>query len=59
MNDDLCGTCNANCQIKSKTTITKLQHCDYIDACIPVKGWISVEANAVDVAARKKDRLIK
>ena len=40
--DDLRGTYNTNSQIKFKTSRLKSSLCDYSDACILVKGTITV-----------------
>ena len=45
------GAYNLNSQIKFKTTMLKYSLCDYIDACILVKGTISVTNTAAANAA--------
>ena len=45
INHEVRGTYNKGSQIKFETTMLKLSLCDYSDACIFVKGAISVAAN--------------
>ena len=42
MNDDACGTYNANSQTRCKTTMLKSYLCDTSDAHILVKGTITI-----------------
>ena len=42
INDDFGGTCNPNKQIKLKTKMLKSSLCYYSDACILLKGTITV-----------------
>ena len=44
--DELRGTYNVNSQIKFKTAMLKSSSCDYSDACILVKGTITVNNTA-------------
>ena len=46
INDDPCGTCNTNSQIKFKSSMLKSGLCDYSDAYILVIGAITVAALA-------------
>ena len=46
INDESKGTYNVNSQIKFKTTMLKSSLCDYSDACILVKGKITIAVNA-------------
>ena len=51
INDDVRGTYSLNKQIKFKTSMLRSSLCDYSDACILVKGNITVNNTAVDGAA--------
>ena len=51
INDESRGAYNVNSQIKFKTTMLKSSLCDYSDACILVKGTISVNNTAAQGAA--------
>ena len=51
INDELRGAYNVNSQIKFKTTMLKSSLCDHSDAYILVKGTISVNNTAAEVAA--------
>ena len=51
INDESRGAYNVNSQIKFKTTMLKSSLCDYSDAYILVKGTISVNNTAAQVAA--------
>ena len=51
INDESRGVYNAGSQIKFKTAMLKSSLCDYSDACILVKGTISVNNTAADGAA--------
>ena len=51
INDESRGAYNVNSQIKFKTTMLKSSLCDYSDACILVKGTISVSNTAAQGAA--------
>ena len=51
INDESRGAYNVSSQIKLKTTMLKSSLCDYSDACILVKGTISVNNTAADGAA--------
>ena len=46
INDESRGTYNVNSQIKFKTTTLKSSLCDYSDACILVRGTITVNNTA-------------
>ena len=46
ISDDSIGTYNPGSQIKFKTTMIKSSLCDYSDACIHVKGTITVNNTA-------------
>ena len=50
--DESRGTYNVNSQIKLKTTMLKSSLCDYSDACILVKGKITITGAGDDAAAR-------
>ena len=50
INDESRGTYNVNSQIKFKTTMLKSSLCDYSDACILIKGTITVKNTAADGA---------
>ena len=52
INDESRGTYNVNSQIKFKTTMLKSSLCDYRDACIHVKGRITITGAGADAAAR-------
>ena len=54
-NDESRRTYNVNSQIKFKTTMLKSSLCDYSDACIRVKGTITITGAGADAAARKAD----
>ena len=54
-NDESRGTCNVNSQIKFKTTMSRSILCDYSDACILVKGTITITGAGADAAARQTD----
>ena len=59
MNDESRGTCNANSQINSKTTMLRSSLCDYSNAYILVKGKITITGAGDNAAARqayKRDR---
>ena len=51
INDESRGAYNVNSQIKFKTTMLISSLCDYSDACILVKGTISVNNTAAAGAA--------
>ena len=51
VNDESRGTYNVNSQIKFKTTMLKSSLCDYSDACILVKGTITVDNTGAALAA--------
>ena len=51
INDDVRGTYSLNKQIKFKTSMLRSSLCDYSDACILVKGNITVNNTAADGAA--------
>ena len=51
VNDESRGTYNVNSQIKFKTTMLKSSLCDYSDACILVKGTITVNNTVAAPAA--------
>ena len=55
INDESRGTYNVNSQIKFKTTMLKSSLCDYSDACILVKGTITITGAGDDAAARQAD----
>ena len=57
MNHDARGrTYNKSSQIKFKNTTLKLSLCDYSDACILVKGTITITGVWTDAAARQVDK---
>ena len=49
------GTCNANSQIKLKTSMLKSSLCDYSDAYNFVKGKITITGEGDNALARKAD----
>ena len=51
MNDDVCGTCNKNCQIKCKTTMLKSRVCEFSDAYILAEETITVVGQGADDGA--------
>ena len=53
-NDDIRGEHSSDKQIRFKTSILRSRLCDYSDAYIFVKGNITVNNTAVDVAAANK-----
>ena len=55
INDESRETCNANSQIKFKTTMLKSSLCDYSDAYILVKGTITITGAGANEAARQAD----
>ena len=55
ISDESRGAYNVNSQIKFKTTILKSSLCDYSDACILVKGTITIAGAGDDAAARQAD----
>ena len=59
MNDESRGTYNASNQIKFKTTMLKSSLCDYSDACIIVKGTITVNnTTAADADANDTNKKV-
>ena len=56
MNDESRGTCNANSQINSKTTMLRSSLCDYSNAYILVKGKITITGAGDNAAARQADK---
>ena len=54
INDDSCGTYNANSQIKFKTSTLKSSLCDYSDAYVLVKRTITVPNTAAANNGDKK-----
>ena len=50
INDELCGTYNTNSQIKFKTTVLKSRLCNYSDAYIFVKDFISCKRRCIAFA---------
>ena len=55
MNDESRGVYNKNSDIRFKTTMLKSSLCDYSDACILVKGKITINGAGADAAARQAD----
>ena len=55
INDESRETYNVQSQIKFKTTMLKSSLCDYSDACILVKGKLTITAAGADAAARQAD----
>ena len=51
MNDDVCGTCNKNCQIKCKTTMLKSRVCEFSDAYILAEETITAVGQGADDGA--------
>ena len=58
INDESRGTYNANIRIKFKTAILKSSLCHYSDACIIVKGTITVNNTAAHGAADKTNKKV-
>ena len=58
INDKSRGAYNVNSQIKFKTTMLKSSLCDYSDACILVKGTISVNDTAAGDAINNNNRKV-
>ena len=56
MNDDACGTYNANSQTRCKTTMLKSYLCDTSDAHILVKGTITIGWAGADAPARQANK---
>ena len=50
---------NANSEIKFKSTMLKSSFCDYSDACILLKGRITITVAGGDAAARQADEKTK
>ena len=42
INDDACGTYNTNSQIKFNTSMLKSNLCDYSDACVLMRGTVTI-----------------
>ena len=60
INDESSGTCNANSQIKFKTTMLKSSLCDYSDPYILVKETITVSnIAAADADANNTNKKVK
>ena len=55
INHESRGTYKVTSQIKFKTTVLKSSLCDYSDACILVKGTITINGAGADAAARQAD----
>ena len=55
INDESRGTYNVNSLIKFKTTMLKFSSYDYSDACILVKGRITITGAGDDAASRQAD----
>ena len=55
MNDDLLGTCNADSQIKVKTSMLRTDLCDYSDTCIFLNWTIAITGVGNDNAATRLD----
>ena len=55
INDESRRKYDAGSNIKFKTIMLKSSLCDYADACILVKGTITVTGAGDDAAARKAD----
>ena len=55
INDESRGACNANSQIKFKTTMVKSSLYDYSDAYIFVEGKIKITGEGADAAAKQTD----
>ena len=58
INDESRGTYTSN-DIKFKTTMIRSNLCDYADACILVKGTITITAAGDDDAAKRLDEKTK
>ena len=60
INDESCGTYNANNQIRFKTSILRTSLCDYSDTYILVKGTITVaNTAAADADANNTNKKVK
>ena len=59
INDDSCGTYNANSQIEFKTSMLLSSLCDYSDAFILVKAAIKVARREADTAVRQPNERSK
>ena len=56
VNDDAHGTYSPNKQIKFKTSMLRSSLCNYSDACILVKGNITVNNTAADADANNTSK---
>ena len=55
INEDSWGKYNTNSETECKTTMLKSRLCDYSDAYVLVKGWITTTGARTDSAARQGD----
>ena len=58
INDESRGAYNVNSHIKFKTTMLKSSLCDYSDACILVKGTITVNNTAANADANNTNKKV-
>ena len=58
INDESRGADNVNSHIKFKTTMLKSSLCDYSDACILVKGTITVNNTAANADANNTNKKV-
>ena len=55
INNELKGSYGTGSDIKFKTIMLKCSLCDYVDACIIIKGTITITGARIDAAARQGD----
>ena len=55
INDDSWGNYSRNSETECKTTMLKSRLCDYSDAYVLVKGWITTTGERADSAVRQGD----
>ena len=55
INDELKGSYGIGSDIKFKTIMLRCSLCDYVDACIIVKGTIAITGARIDAAGRQGD----
>ena len=58
INDDSRGAYSVNRKIKFKTTMLRSSLCDYSDACILVKGTITVNNTGADAAPNNRNKKV-
>ena len=59
INDEACGTYNANSQIKLKTSMLKSSLCDYSDTYILVRRSITITVEGDNHAVNRADKTNK